>query len=181
MKAKSYVLFIFFILSGTLQAQQASPSRADFLKMARYLASDSGKWTSPNQRYNPQNPRSAKSFGLWFKLKHREKLLHLTHVVYVGDTTRITGESYWLWHPGKQEIKYYSINFFGGFTEGESIHISDDKFTTSLRSYNKKGRIEMRKDENVIVSKNEHIITSSVFKNYKWEKAETYTFTKLEE
>lgn len=172
---------LFIIIASTSSlAQNTGSTKADFLKLARYLSANSGQWTSPNPNYDADKEFSAKAFGLWFKSTLRSNLLHLTHVVYRGDTAQVTGESYWIWHPGEQKIKYYSINKRGAFTNGETYFTSDDKFVTIEYTYSPNGVIQKRKDQNFIKTDKEHATISSVFKGGIWQKEAEYTFTKSE-
>lgn len=181
MKTKMLTLFFVGLFFYFLPAQNNSSTKEDFLKMAQYLSTGSGKWITPNPKYNSEKPFSAKAFGLWFTLKLNKNLLLLTHVVYRRDTAHVTGESYWLWHPGEHRIKYYSLNFRGGFTDGETYFQSDNTFTTTDFRYTPNGHIEINKDENVIMSELEHRTTSSVFKKGQWEVIGEYLFKRSRE
>ncbi len=181
MKATILILLLTGLLFNSLQAQDKGSSKKDFLRMASYLSSGTGKWMTKNPNYDPENLSSSKGFGLWFTQKLKQNLLHLTHVVYRGDTAHVTGESYWLWHPGEQRINYYSISNRGNFTDGETYFVSDEKFITTEYSFSPDGQIQLHKDENIIISEDEHKTISSYYENSKWHVIGNYTFIKNQE
>lgn len=181
MKTTILILFFSFQVCHFSIAQNPVSSKEDFLKMANYLSGTSGKWATPNPNYDFKEKSSSEAFGLWFALELEQNLLHLTHVIYRGDTAHVTGESYWLWHPGEQRIKYYSVNIRGGFTDGETYFTSENVFVTTEYSYALDGNIRIRKDENFIISTNEHKTNSYTFKDSEWISEGNYTFNKTKE
>ncbi len=176
---KAIIIILFALpFARPLVAQDIGSDREDFLTMASYLSQGSGKWMTENPKYNPNNPYSTKAFGLWFTLEFKQSLLRLTHVAYKGDTAHVTGESFWLWHPGEQRIKYYSVNIRGGFTNGETYFESEESFTTAEYSFSAKGKIRRRKDVNTIISAEEHQTNSYYYDNGAWHAEGNYTFRK---
>ncbi len=176
MKSPIFLLLFASLTFHSLQAQINGSTKEDFLRMAKYLSDGPGKWMSPNPKYDPENLRSSLGVGLWFTLEMKENLLRLTHVSYRRDTAHVTGESYWLWHPGEQKIKYYGTGI--GFTDGETYFTADDKFTTFAFSYSANGKIQRTKDDNFIISENEHRAVSYYFEKNEWHQNGDYTFNK---
>ena len=176
MKTKILILFFVSQLFNSLSAQDIGSSKEDFLKMANYLSADSGKWFAPNPKYEPENLSSTRALGLWFNMKLKQNLLHLSLVIYKGDTAHITADSFWLLHPGEQRIKYYDINSKGDFIDGENHFASDEKFITRLYSYAPDGHIQFERGENIIISKNEHKTKSSVYEKGKWREIGSFTW-----
>ncbi len=182
MKTATLISLMFLLIGTSLMAQRGEgSSRVDFLKMANYLTAGSSKWMTPNPNYQADNPRSSRGFGLWFSLDLRQNLLRLRHVSYRGDTALVTGESFWLWHPGEQRIKYYSIDPWGGFTEGETHFSGEDKFTTTQYAYRPNGKIQIVKDDNFMISNQEHKAISYNFENNEWKQTGDYPFKKVGE
>lgn len=167
------LLFISFHIYG-----QENSSKEDFLRIAKYLSDGSGNWKTPNPGYNPQNPQSIKEFELRFSLDLRANLLHLVHYSHRNDTSIITSESYWFWHPTDQMIKYRSIDVSGDFTDGKTFVITDNTFYTVVYRYNMNGRIDLRKDTNIILSENEHSVLSSAFRQGRWQPVAEFSLKK---
>ena len=179
MKLLFQILFV--IISYQVSAQNTGSSKEHFLNLASYLSNGEGQWMTPNPQYDSKDSRSSTGFGLWFDFELEENLLRLTHVVFREDTAHITGESFWIWHPGERQIKYYSTNIRGGFTDGETLFTKEDRFVTTEYSYSVGGKIELSKDDNTIISPDEHLTTTSVFKDNSWKITGQYRFRKTKD
>jgi len=75
----------------------------------------------------------------------------------------------------------HSINYRGGFTDGETYFVSDDSFITTEYSYFPDGKIQLNKDENTIISDGEHNTTTSKYEQNAWHQTGDYTFRKAKE
>lgn len=162
-------LFAFYAFSlHSSRAQEFKSSTEDFQKMVNYLAHGSGKWMAPNPNYNPGNPRSAKALGLWFDQRLNGKLLHLSVMIYQGDTAYVTSDAMWIWHPGTQRIEYTEITLGGRLQEGEVYFNSDDNFVNRNFQHQLNGQILFARGENIILTEDRHKTTSYIFDNDTW-------------
>lgn len=174
---KCKILIVLLLVSLHVHGQE-NTSKDDFLHIAKYLSAGSGSWRALNPNFNPQNPASSSEFELKFTLDLRANLLHIVHYAYQRDTSRITSESYWLWHPGEQTIKYYSIDINGNITDGKTFMTADDTFYTVAYRYNTNGKIELRKDTNLILSENEHSVETTAFRQGRWQTVANFSLKK---
>lgn len=180
-------MYIRIILTGLLVAvlhvsihAQDITDKSDFLRIANYLSSGSGNWITPNPNFKANNKRSPKEFELRFTLDLKGNLLHIVHYTHWSNQSKVTSESYWFWHPGEQEIKYYSIDLDGDFTDGKTLAMDDETFGTFVYRYNTNGNIELRRDINIIKSENEHTVQSSVLRDGRWQVVADYNLRKSE-
>ena len=153
-----FLIFVFFTsisIPGHSQRPAPSPEWTNFDKMAKYLTLGSGQWKAPNKQHNPNNPRSAHAFGLWFERPMRH-FMSLKIVSYQKDTVLISSEGFFTWHPGEKKFVHMTSNRGGGFAEGITSFPNDSTFISTMNNFTRKGTTYEHKDENFIVSINEH-------------------------
>ncbi len=149
-------LFLTFTI-GVSMAQQntQNPELMHFDNIATYLTQGSGQWKAPNNNHNPNNPRSAKAFGLWFKRPMRN-LMTLKIVSYQKDTILTSSEGIFSWHPGEKQFIHVNGNRGNGYSEGITAFPSDSMFISTVRIFTARGSSYEHKDENFIVNDNIH-------------------------
>lgn len=160
---KSIFIICFLLIFSFCQAQTPQkplePQIEHFNKMADYLSLGTGKWTGENKRYNSSNPRSPKAFGLWFD-RPMKNLLTLKVVSYMKDTTLISSQGIFSYHPIKKQFIHVTADRGNGFSEGISVFPNDSTFISTMINYRPNGKFFDHKDENFIVSENVHRNTS---------------------
>lgn len=160
---KSLFVIGAFLSFGFCEAQNQTennrPQKKYFEKMANYLTKGSGKWTGENKKYNMKNPRSPKAFGLWFE-RPMNNLLTLKVVAYLKDTTLLSSQGIFSWHPQKKQFIHLTADRRNGFSEGISEFPNDTTFISTMIIYRPNGKIFDHKDENFIVNENVHRNTS---------------------
>lgn len=156
---KSLFIVCFLLTSSVCIAQTRTesnnPQKENFERMASYLSMGSGKWTGENKKYNPSNPRSPKAFGLWFEWPMKN-LLTIKIVSYQKDTTIISSQGIFSWHPIKKQFIHVTADRGNGFSEGVSEFPNDTTFISTMVVYRPNGKFFDHKDENFIVSENVH-------------------------
>ncbi len=181
---KKYLLaFILMGLGINISYSQnfGSSTPEDFLKMGRYLSKGSGQWMAPNPNFDPNNPRSHESLGLWFDFKLNEKMIELSIVMYIRDTAHIISSGMWIWHPGEQRIKYYDIKIGGTFMDGETYFTEENIFVTRSFTYTPNGKIHFALGDNVMLSEDEHETTSNIYENANWREQASYVWKRVAE
>lgn len=151
------------LISGPLQIQaqirNTESQQTHFEKMADYLTMGTGKWTGDNKNHNPDNPRSPRAFGLWFE-RPMQNLLTIKVVAYQNDTTVLSSQGIFSWHPGKKQFIHVTADRGDGYSEGVSEFPTDSTFISTLVVYRPNGKTFDHKDENFIVNENMHRNTS---------------------
>ena len=178
---KSVLLLSALLLSFNLFAQVLVSSKDNFLRMSQYMSNGTGQWVTQNPDYDPENPQSAESFGLWFEFLHKKNALKLIHVVHRGDTAHVTAESFWVWHPTKQQIHYHSINIRGTVLEGEVFFPEKNTFVTHTEDHQSNGKITITRDRNIMVSDDVHKTISANFKDGKWVDNQGFTWKRSQD
>ena len=120
-----------------------------------------------------------KPLGFGLNYLHRKDALKLIHVAYRGDTAHVTAESFWIWHPTRQQIHYYSINIRGDFLEGEVFFSEENIFITQTEGHLSDGKIAIHRDQNIMVSDNVHKTISAGYKNGEWIDDTGFTWKRL--
>lgn len=151
--------FAYGICEAQTQVETNTSQQEHFEKMADYLSAGGGKWTGENKNYNADNPRSPKAFGLWFE-RPMNNLLTLKIVAYINDTTVISSQGIFSWHPIKKEFVHLMADRGNGFSEGITEFPNDSTFISTMIVYRPSGKFYDHKDENFIVSENVHRNTS---------------------
>ena len=147
-------------LAQPVQAQTNNDhSDTHFETMATYLTKGSGKWTGENQNFDPNNSRSPKAFGLWFE-RPLKNLLTLKIVAYRNDSTIISSQGTFAWHPDKQQFLHMMVDRGHGYSEGFSEFANDSIFSSIMVVYRPNGKSYHHKDVNYIVDENTHRNTS---------------------
>lgn len=160
--------------------QSAAPEgEASLRRMMEYLASQGGRWRAPNPQHDPSNERSPEALGLWFEVSARGRVLELTVVAHFGSDVRSGSKSYWLWHPGREEILYHEIRPSGGVRMG-TTHFSDERtFITLTEAVSASGEVTPNRGENVIVSDDLHeTIAFALDQNGNWVEEQALTWTR---
>lgn len=157
MKALFIIILIMFssISEAQIIEENNSKNKENFDKIANYLSASGGKWTGKNKFYNPDNPRSAKAFGLWFD-RPLKNLLSLKIVAYLQDTIIISSQGSFSWHPKKKEYIHTTADRGSGFSEGITTFPNDSTFVSTMINYRPNGKEFDHKDENFIISENLH-------------------------
>lgn len=166
---------VLLALVSNIQAQD------DFIKMAEYLSKGSGKWYTENPNYDPGNEQSSKGYGLWFTWELNRKMLRLQIIGYRKDTLIQSTEALWSWHPGKKKITYYAITTRGSHYEGTTEFASDDTFITLSDIFVADGRILKHKDENIMLSDEQHQTRSSLLEDGQWKVQGSSVWDRLKE
>lgn len=157
----SKLLILASFLFTTLLGQGQTPTSQDemqkqhFDKMANYLSRDNGKWIGENQRYKPDNPRSPKTFGLWFE-RPMANLLTIKIVSHFEDTTMISSQGIFSWHHEKKCFIHVTADQGNGFSQGASEFPTDTTFISTMTVYRPSGKFYDHRDENFIVDENTH-------------------------
>jgi len=165
MKTAKIIKLVFIISTllvygfGQSQTDNNTKEKENFEKMADYLTDGSGKWTGENKQYNSDNPRSPKAFGLWFE-RPMKNLLSLKVVAYLKDTTRLSSQGIFSWHPIKKQYVHITADRGNGFSEGITEFPNDTTFISTMIVYRPSGKFYDHKDENFIVNENVHRNTS---------------------
>lgn len=141
------------------QVLPENSQKVHFDRMCNYLTLKSGKWTGENERFNPDDQNSPKAFGLWFE-RPLENLLTLKVVAYMLDTTIISSQGIFSWHPIEKQFIHITADRGNGYSEGISIFPSDTSFTSIMKVYRPNGNSYDHKDENFIISQDVHRNTS---------------------
>lgn len=143
-----------------VQTQTGNGTQKEYFeKMANYLSMGSGEWTGENKKYNEDNPRSPKAFGLWFE-RPMKNLLTLKVVAYYKDSTTLSSQGLFSWHPIKKHFIHITADRGNGYSEGVSEFLNDSTFISTMIVYRPDGKFFDHKDENFIVSENVHRNTS---------------------
>lgn len=146
-------------MSGLFQIQAQTENNesqsSHFETIANYLTRGSGKWTSENKKYNPNNPSSPKAYGLWFE-RPMKNLLTIKIVAYQKDTTIISSQGIFSYHPIKEQFIHVTADRGNGFSEGISEFPNDSTFISTMIVYRPNGKFFDHKDENFIVGENVH-------------------------
>ncbi|MCE7995236.1 MAG: hypothetical protein HEP71_24880 [Roseivirga sp.] len=158
---KNYIAIPVMVLLGLLlisslgKAQSGNTEMSHFDILADYLSSGTGKWTGENPNYDPNNPRSAKAFGLWFE-RPLKGLLTLKIVAYQKDTIIISSQGTFSWHPKKKQYVHTMTDRGNGFAEGVTEFPDDKTFISTMINYRPNGQSFDHKDENFVVDENVH-------------------------
>lgn len=131
------------------------PQRS-FVAMAEYLSADGGRWRAPNPNYDPEAPRGPSHFGLWFDWHPELQLLELRIVTHLGESTRVSSQGRWAWHPGAESLRYVMSSRGGRYADGETTFEAPHTFTTVATTYRTGDAPVKHKDENVLVSPELH-------------------------
>lgn len=123
--------------------------------MANYLTDGTGKWKATNPNFDPDNPRSAAAYGLWFE-RPMKNFMTLTIVSYQKDTVLISSVGFFSWHPNKQQYVHVNGNRGNGYSEGISTFPNDSSFVSVMTIFRRNGTSYAHKDENFIVNENTH-------------------------
>ncbi len=150
-----YVVVILMVSASQVSGQRISPEMARFDQMSDYLTRGTGKWKASNPNFNPDNPRSAEAYGLWFE-RPMKNFMTLTIVSYQKDTVLISSEGFFSWHPGKEQYVHVNGNRGNGYSEGVSTFPDDSSFVSVMTIYRRNGTSYEHKDENFIVEKDKH-------------------------
>ena len=161
MKSLFTILLVFLIHTNGLAQNrfQTYPEQEQFNVMSEYLTRGSGQWRGENPRFNPQNPRSPKAFGLWFE-RTMYNLLTIKIVAYRQDTTLINSQGIFAWNPQKKQYMHITADRGGGYAEGVTEFPNDSTFVSIMKVYRPNGKVLDHKDENFVVNENEHRNTS---------------------
>ncbi|MDW3193943.1 MAG: hypothetical protein R8G66_16335 [Cytophagales bacterium] len=154
-----FIVILLILIPDRLIAQNPPPETLHFDRMAQYLTKGTGKWKADNPNYQPNNPRSAKAFGLCFERPMRN-YMSLTIVSYQKDTVLINSEGFFSWHPGKQQYVHVNGNRGSGFAEGITTFPNDSTFISTMTIFRRNGSSYDHKDENFIVNEDVHRNTS---------------------
>lgn len=149
------ILLSLLLISSPVRGQVSNPEMARFDKLADYLSRGTGKWTGENPNHNPNNPRSARAFGLWFE-RPLKGLLTLKIVAYQKDTIVISSQGTFSWHPQKQQYVHTMTDRGNGFAEGVTEFPDDSTFISTMINYRPNGKSFAHKDENFVVDENVH-------------------------
>lgn len=141
-------------------SQSVPQGSESFQRMVDYLAGGSGRWQAPNPRHDPTNDSSPEAIGLWFESSAQGHLLQLTVVFHVGSAIRTGERSYWLWHPGREEILYHEVSPSGAVRMGTTHFIDENTFVTLTEAVSNTGSIASNRGENVILGENAHRTTA---------------------
>ncbi len=155
-------LLIFFSgLSGFCQSGQVEivEEWQNFDILADYLTSGGGVWIGENPNHDPDNARSPKQFGLWFK-RPLPVLMTLTIVAYIGDSVVTSSQGTFNWHPVEQKVVHAMSDRGDGYSQGITTFPNDSSFISIMKIYRPSGQVYDHKDENFIVSKDLHRNTS---------------------
>ena len=144
-----------FATNASSQTEATHDELLHFEAMATYLTKDSGKWTGINKQYDASKPNSPKAYGLWFE-RPLKNLLTLKIVAYIGDSTRISSEGIFSWHPVKQKFVHITADRGNGYAEGHSSFPNDSSFISTMIIYRPDGKFYHHKDENFIQDENTH-------------------------
>lgn len=173
------LLVVISLTPGEIHAQiSQSKGWGKFDSMADYLSRGSGKWTGENTKHDPANPRSPRAFGLWFE-RPLESLLTIQIVAYLGDSTILSSQGIFAWHPVKEHFVHIASDRGNGYSEGISEFPTDSMFVSTMVGHRPNGKISQHKDENFIVSEDVHRNTSyNKDENGNWVKLNDWTWTR---
>ena len=153
-------VWLFASMSSPLVAQVPSfdpdDGNASFEAMAEYLARDGGRWRSDNPNYDPNRVNSPPAFGLWFTRALNGRVLDLRIVVHYADSTVVSSEGQWAWHPGESRLTYRMVGRNGSLTEGTTDFERPSTFTTVTTAYSRRGNASVHRDDNVLVDDSLH-------------------------
>lgn len=124
--------------------------------LGNYLARDGGRWRAPNPNHDPENPRSASHFGLWFEWAVGEHMLELQIVAYVGDEVRSSSRSFWAWHAIDERLTYTAVDPGGGLALGDTTFPAAHVFRTETVRVGPDGSRMPHRDDNTLVSADVH-------------------------
>ncbi|MBO6524889.1 MAG: hypothetical protein JJ971_13740 [Balneolaceae bacterium] len=160
-KLSILVIPTLFILINTIQAQENKPGeeaapKEIFLKQMAYLMADGGVWEAENPGYKKDEQYSAKTYKYEMsKGVHSEQFLMkiLSDINSVGWWT--SWDSYFLWHPVKQQGVYHGLGSNGWIAEGRLYAANEEEFVNIFEVFSYEGVRSVHKDTFIRVGENE--------------------------
>ncbi|NIP60727.1 MAG: hypothetical protein GWM92_20130 [Gemmatimonadetes bacterium] len=156
-------------LSGVAPVPADRSSVTDFERLCGYLGAESGVWVAPNPDREATRANVADSFDLTFVCDDAQRGLRMEiGARYSDGTRRVPWRAMWFWHPGRREIVYLNYGRGGHVVEGVTEFTADDVFVTTYDRYQPDGTRSRGRDENTILSADEHRTQVYTFEDGEW-------------